>query len=225
MTRVLFLPLLFATLLLSSCDEELPPVNNPEHLFTSYITAEYVYQSDTRPTRSSINIYLVLKNQYDETISDFAQMSGSISIEWIAPPERRGANVPTRTDHLNLDNLFRAEGFEFATNKISINPRDSVVLLYQWDLKTDDSTHLLSQFNYTVDQSCLVNANANNDLGYRSISGKEKFIIRSSVQVFRKSGTVYVPSKEVSLCFVAANFGERGTCDKINPINPCSSLP
>ncbi len=219
----------FAVLLLLSftmfgCDEELPPQSNPKELFISSVSSQYQYASDARPTRSSIDVYIVYKNFYEETLEDFASLKGTIKIEWVVSPEERGAIIPYRTDVLTVDNLFQAAGYNFSTNRLSIDPGDSVILRYRWDLKTDDSTNLMSQVKYSVDNGCSVNANPQGDPGNRFVSAKQPFRVTASFTIFQRGGVVVTSPQQFSSCWIAPHYGERSPCNQPNPSNPCSVI-
>ncbi|MFA5833483.1 MAG: hypothetical protein WDA22_08400 [Bacteroidota bacterium] len=224
MKNYFFLLLCSLPLLFAACDEELPPQNNPLNLFTSSVSSQYQYNSDSKPTQSSIDIFIVYKNYYDETLFDFASMKGTIKIEWLVAPEERGAIIPYRTDELTMDNLFHANGYNFATNKLSIDPNDSIILRYRWNLKTDDSTSLISQVKYVVDRDCQINANPQNDIGMRFVSARQQFQVSASFTIFQRGGVVSTSPQQFTSCWIAPHFGERSPCNQPNPFNPCSVI-
>ncbi|MBP6672303.1 MAG: hypothetical protein KA247_04110 [Bacteroidetes bacterium] len=219
-----FLVLLITSLVIVGCDEELPPQSNPKELFISSITSQYQYTSDARPTQSSIDVYIVYKNFYEETLEDFASLKGTIKIEWVVSPEERGAIIPYRTDVLTVDNLFQAAGYNFSTNRLSIDPGDSVILRYRWNLKTDDSTNLMSQVKYSVDKGCSVNANPQGDPGYRFVSSKQPFLVTASFTIFQRGGIVVTSPQQFTSCWIAPHYGEQSPCNQPNPSNPCSVI-
>ncbi len=212
------------SVILLGCDEELPPQNNPTNLFTSIISEQYQYNSTARPTQSSIDIYIVYKNLYDETLNDFASMKGTITIEWIVPPEERGAIVTTRTDKLTFDNLFIANKYDFVSNRLAIDPKDSIVLRYRWNMKTDDSTNIMTQVKYSVDRSCLVSV-CGGDVGYRSVSARQQFRVSATFGIFQRGGTVVTSPSDFFSCWIASHCGEISPCDQPNPSNPCNIAP
>jgi len=206
------------------CDEELPPQDNPTDLFISQASLQYQYVPDSRPTQSSIDIYIVYKNFFDESLDDFASMKGSIKIEWLAPPEERGAIDPKRTDVLTFDNLFYAKKYNFASNRIIVDPNDSIILRYRWNLKTDDSTNIMSQAKYSIDRDCTVRANPQNDVGFRAISAKQQFRISATFSIFQRGGVIITAPDEFSSCWIAPHYGELSPCNQPNPLNPCSII-
>lgn len=223
--RIFRLAILFiVSLSFVGCDEELPPQSNPKDLFISTVSSQYQYVSDARPTQSSLDLYIVYKNLYEETLEDFASLKGTIKIEWTVSPEERGAIIPYRTDVLTVDNLFQAEGYNFANNRLSIDPGDSIILRYRWNLKTDDSTNLMSQVKYTVDNSCTVNANPQGDPGNRFVSAKQPFRVTASFTIFQRGGAVVTSPQQFSSCWIAPHYGELSPCNQPNPSNPCSVI-
>jgi hypothetical protein len=216
------LPIL--SLLFAACDEELPPKNNPLDLFSAAVSSQYRYVSDTRPTQSYIDIFITYKNHYDETLDDFAAMRGTIKVEWLAPPEERGSIIPYRTDQLTMDNLFFAEGYNFANNRIAINSGDSIIVRYRWNLKTDDSTNLMGQVKYATDRNCMVYV-CGGDVGFRSVSSRQQFRVSSSFTVFQRSGVIEMKPVNFSACWIQPHCGEIGPCDQPNPENPCNVSP
>lgn len=224
MSRTAILILSLCSLLLTACDEELPPQNDPRDLFVAHPTMQYRYLSDARPTRSFIDVFIVYKNLYDETLEDAVAMKGTIRIEWLATPEERGSIKPYRTDQLTMDNLFAANGYNFVTNRLSIAPGDSIVLRYRWDLKTDDSTSLLAQVKYASDKGCLIYV-CGGDVGTRGVAVRQQFSVSSSFTIFQRSGVIQMPSVPFSSCWIQPNCGEVSPCDQPNPDNPCNISP
>ncbi|MCK9408752.1 MAG: hypothetical protein M0R68_06415 [Bacteroidetes bacterium] len=221
MTRssLMFLPLL--PILFLACDEELPPQNNPLDLFAASSSVQYNYISDTRPTQSSFDIFIVYKNHFDETLNDFAAMKGTIKIEWLASPEERGSIIPFRTDQLTMDNLFYAPGYDFSSNRIAIDPGDSIILRYRWNLKTDDSTTLMGQVKYASDRTCPIHV-CGGDIGFRAVSSRQQFQLSSTFTVFQRSGVITMTPVNFSACWIQPNCGEVGPCNQPNPDNPCN---
>jgi hypothetical protein len=207
-----------------ACDEELPPKNNPLDLFIASSFTQYRYVSETRPTQSYIDIYIVYKNLYDETLEDVAAMKGTIKVEWTAPPEERGSIIPYRTDQLTMDNLFFANKYNFSNNRISIDPGDSIVLRYRWNLKTDDSTNLLGQVKYAYDKNTLVSV-CGGDVGFRGVSNRQPFTLTATFTVFQKSAVVTLKPVKFSACWIQPHCGERIPSDQPNPDNPCNVFP
>ncbi len=212
-------------LFIFGCDEELPPQNNPAFLFTSSASAQYKYIPETKPSQNFIDIYIVYKNLYDETLQDVASMKGTISIEWIAPPEERGSFNPIRTDELTFDNLFYAKNFNFTSNNIIIDPNDSIIIRYRWNLKTDDSTSLIDQVKYLADKNCSVTLTPGGFPGNRRISVKQQFQVSAKFIIFQRGGTIVTLPSNFSSCWIAPHYGEPTTpCEPPNPYNPCNSI-
>ena len=207
-----------------SCHEELPPANNPTELFTSSFDVRSLYISDVRPTQSYLDIFIVYKNLYDETLEDEVRMRGSLRIEWLASPEERGNIDAVRSDSLTISNLFFARGYNFLKNVLTIQSQDSIILRYRWNFNTDDSTHLVSQVRYSADRNCYVSTNQFNDLGYRYVSSRQRFRISAAFTIFQKSGTVYTSPLEFYTCWVKPHYGERTQCNLVNPYNPCTII-
>ncbi len=214
--------IVLSTLLFFGCDEELPPQNNPTELFTSKTSIEYKYNSESRPTQSAMDIYIVYKNFYDESLDDFASMKGIISIEWIASPEERGDIDTKRTDVLTLDNLFYASKYDFSSNKIIIDAGDSIILRYRWNLKTDDSSNIMFHAKFSADRDCYV---AYQDgVGPRGVSTKQQFRISARFSIFQRGGTIITSPDQFSSCWIAPHYGELSPCNQPNPLNPCSVI-
>ena len=224
--RIFFSTLLSVTLLfIFGCDEELPPQNNPLSLFTSTASTQYQYLPETKPSQSSIDIYIVYKNLYDETLQDVASMKGTITIEWDAPPEERGGFNPLRTDELTFDNLFYAKNYNFGSNTIIIDPKDSIIVRYRWNLKTDDSTSLINHVKYLADNNCFVTLTPGGFPGHRLISVKQQFKVSAKFSIFQRGGTILTLPANFSSCWIFPHYGESVTgCDPPNPYNPCTSL-
>lgn len=224
MNRILVIAAVFLSLTFISCHEELPPVNNPAELFTSQVSMQYVYDPAKQPSQSYVDIYLTYKNFYDETLEDFTSLKGTIAIRWIAPSEDRGAGTPVRIDELTLDNLFYAQNFDFTSNKLSIDPKDSIVLRYRWNMKTDDSTHLVTMGKYSLDRDCLVRVNSKSDMGFRKISSQYGIEIAATLTIFARGGTTRIEPVQFPLCWIGLNYGEPNPCAQPNPVNPCSII-
>ena len=59
-----------------TCDENLPPRIDPAHIFQSNIEPLYVLTEN----ENALEVFITLKNLYDETLDDTAFISGSVRI-------------------------------------------------------------------------------------------------------------------------------------------------
>lgn len=171
-----------------------------------------------------MDVYISLKNNYEEVLQDIAALEGTLIIDWLAKPEDRGNIVPRRTARIEPSQLFHARKYDLVTRTLTIDPGDSIILHYSWNFKTDDSTNLYRQFKYQLDRSCIVLVNNYGDRGYRRVSGREPFQISAQIKLFGRSAMIYSVPVFLTMCTLYPNFGEVGNCSKVDPDNPCSII-
>ena len=143
-----------------SCNESLPPHEDPKSLFQGTLKAEYhpgvVYGG------SQLWIYLYVINTFDETLQNYGMMKGTLDIVLSRDPNYH------RSVSLDWANLVNGVTTDPRTGQIVVNREDTVTLLYKWDFVDDNGVWLPS----TV------------------FRGFEKVIISGTFQVFDKTGLV-----------------------------------
>jgi hypothetical protein len=161
--------LLFIVIFLLSCDESLPPRQNPTDLFSAQVQAYYNYTS----TANNVVINLQAVNNFDETLYDLAGVGGSVVIT-----SARDSSVH-KTIPLTLANLIRGN-YNPVKGTLTIDPGDTVVVQVVWDF-TDDSGNDLTNndfFHYDIDVTCM----------QRVVSRPENFSVVAKSKLYAKLG-------------------------------------
>lgn len=174
--------LLVMGIFLSSCDESLPPRQNPADLFSSRVHPYYSYT----PTANNVVVDLIAVNNFDETLNDRLHLEGSVVIT-----SSRDTAVH-KTIQLDASNLIRGN-YDPVKGTLTIDPGDTVVIEAVWDF-TDDAGANLTQsfFNYKVDSTCI----------QRMMSSPESFTVSARSRLFTMLG--YAQS-QTELTFVYYN--------------------
>jgi hypothetical protein len=149
-----------------SCDESLPPRQDPSNLFRVYLQQFYIYTQ----FENDVTVNLVAINDFDETLSERVGIDGSIVIT-----SDRDSSVH-KTFQLSLTNLIHGN-YNPVKGVLTIDPGDSVILQVKWDFTDDSGGSLMSDFfRYSVDRTCQQRDVAEQE-GFR-IVGKTKLYSR-----------------------------------------------
>jgi hypothetical protein len=222
-TNVIFL-VLSLFLILSGCEETLPFRNDPTNSLIASVRKLYVYNT---PIENSLYIFLVVKNNYDETIESKAVIDGTLRIKWRPPADYTVGFVDEKNVKLTLKDI-QTGNYNEKTGLLLIGPNDSLVLMYRWDFVTDDKTDMLLKFGYFIDKNCFVVRYPNRGQYYRQISEKQVFEVTANVKLFTQTAILYAEPYVVNQCFVSHDFGvwnpQFNPCVPIDPENPCSVL-
>jgi hypothetical protein len=164
MTHSILVLLVFAV----SCDESLPPRQDPSNLFSTQLAASYLYTADS----NNVIINLVATNNFDETLSDVMSLEGTVVITSI-----RDTSVH-QTIHLSRANLIQGK-YDPLKNTLTIDPGSTVIIQVSWDF-TDDAGRSLTTdfFHYNIDRMCK----------QRELADPESFTISAKVRLYAKLG-------------------------------------
>lgn len=222
-TNVIFL-LLSLLLILCGCEETLPLRNDPTNALTASVRTLYVYNT---PIEHSFYFFLVVKNNYDETIEAKAAIGGKLRIKWRPPADYTVGFVDEKNVEFTLKDI-QTGNYNEKNGLLLIGPGDSLVLMYRWDFVTDDKTDMLLKFRYYVDKECFVSGYPNRAKVYRQVSEKQVFEVTANVRLFTQTAMLYAQPYVVNQCFVSHDFGQWDPkfepCIPIDPNNPCSVL-
>ena len=163
---VLLLPFFF-----TSCDEPLPPHEDPKSLFQGELNPEYRYIASG--SQLWINIFAI--NTFDETLQAPARLEGTVEIVLERAPEYRKTIALDRTLLVNPSILSQWTG------QVTVNAGDTVQFRYRWNFVDDNGIYLPSKVFKKIHDPDFP------DIFY---ADPEKFIIKGSLQVFDKIGQV-----------------------------------
>jgi len=204
------------------CEETLPLRNDPGSAVTASIRKLYVYNT---PIENSLYIFLVVKNNYDETIESKAAIDGTLRIKWLPPADYTVGFVEEKNVKLTLKDI-QTSNYNEKTGLLLIAPRDSFVLIYRWDFVTDDNTDMLLKFRYYNDGDCIVLGYPDHAPRHRQVSEKQVFEVTADIKLFVNTSILYAQPLVVHQCFVSHDFGQwdpkEHPCVPIDPENPCS---
>ncbi len=220
--------LVISSVLFSSCEEFLPPREDPDNIFSCYAMAYQDIHIQLR--RNNFTFLYIIKNTYDETVEDNALMTGEMEIEWVVPDERRPDINIRRSVKLNSTNISHAEGYDRTRGILTFDPGDSIVVLFQWNFKTDDSTYLFNYFQAVSDYQCKVyyQANGETGTGYRRVTTRQKFRVKANIKLTSRISTIYFDDIEPEACLVVPYLAEANPpdnpCLQLQGINPCALI-
>jgi hypothetical protein len=195
--------LLILMALVMSCDESLPPYQDPRNILQASMRGRYVLSPDD----NSLHVTLIVKNVYEETIQAQATLRGTIVVT-----AKRNSSIQI-TLPITANNITYATSYNRATGILTIDPQDTVVFSASWSF-IDNAGRDLRQmfFDYTPDPTC----------SFREIAAEETFILDGSVKVYDMISDVTAEPIEFSMCHVT-NWVDTRTCYPVFTDQPCGS--
>jgi hypothetical protein len=125
-------------LLLSSCDESLPPYQQPVNLLAidriEISQGTYSLEGDYL-----VKFFIYGKNQFDETFSEAVNIEGKVEI-W-------NKEKPDLFATLSLNNTNFSPNTNLSGNVLTIGPGEEFELLVTWNSHTDDGEDLADFIN------------------------------------------------------------------------------
>jgi len=151
-------------LLLLSCDEHLPPREDPTRLFSARLAVSWSLTA----IENIITLRLILVNTYDEIIEGTEEIEGKVSIAL--------ARDPTYTREYVLSGLKidHASFYNPVTGSLSIPPGDSISFFLRFDWMDGTGRDMRSLLRYIEDPTCPG----------RRIADRETFIIHGEARLF-----------------------------------------
>ena len=211
--------LLLATLALvvvissHSCNESLPPYQEPQQLFNATIDGKY-WLSDIE---HSLTVFFRITNAFDETLEGPALLTGKIQIS-----SARDTSIH-KTFSLGTANLF--SGYTLNGKTLRIDPKQTMVLKATWDFPGDrviddngrnlaGDTASASFFTYVEDKTCQ----------WRRLARPEDFVLQGTVTIFARTAPVEAHPTIFPFCFVT-NFVDVKRCARVETVPPCINWP
>lgn len=212
--------LFIGVFIFSSCQEFLPPRDNPSDYFSFETSVVYdIFQpNNSAVRRNQLLVLLRIANNFDETIQDKVNVDGTISISWLPPEGLPYPSVLERTFTLKNDNIIRAKGYDRSTGILTIDAKDTIVLMCSWNFKTDDSTYLYKYFPYIFDTHCVVK-DEDGQQRFRKVTDTQKFKVTAAVKLSDRTSSLYFKPIEFEKCFIFPYVNEV-----VNPFDPCRQL-
>lgn len=184
-----------------SCQEVLPPRNDPGHLFDGRLRATYQLSR----FENTIRVTLTLVNIYDETLQGAARFDG-----WLRFQLNRDTTY-SRTFRLSDTLLLFARSYNSRTRELTIDHGDSLQLQAEWDYLDDRGRDFRHEvFGYYADTSC----------SGRRIAHREDFSMSGYVKVFERAAGEEYPSAPYAFCHVNM-YVDPHTCRSIRTDVPC----
>lgn len=179
--------------LLLSCDESLPPREIPPQLFSAETNAVYDYYPGKTPEtyRNHIKIFVLIKNMYDETIQDTLNFFGTMRINWETQQPFDTLFSKEKTVDLNRSHIKYMKQYDPSTKIVTIDPSDSILIEYDWNFVTNDSSNLLKFFPFSL---------PGGEFGCK-VSPKQIITISASVGLFKFRGNINPKLLNYSHCF------------------------
>lgn len=203
---VLLLSLALLSLSFGPCDESLPVYEEPAKVFSGKIEGSY----GLTVAENTMVIFFTITNNFDETFQGDANLKGSIEIVSMRDPSVR------KTFTVGPANIIRSNGYDRTSDKLTIDPKDTIKFMVRWDLIDDKGVDLkTSFFKYVVDPSCEE---------LRCLAFTEDFSLRGNITLFDKTGPVFAGPVGYSFCF-ASNWVNPRCCPPIITSAPCNFRP
>ena len=124
--------LLAACAVAVSCQEGLPPYEEPRRVLAGEMAAAYVLT----PTDNSVKICVTVNNVFDESLEARAQLRGTVEIVMASNPDIR------KSVRLTPSNIPHATGYDARIGVLRLDPGDSIQFGFWWDLVDDKGVDL-----------------------------------------------------------------------------------
>ena len=200
--------IILLTMTFHSCDELLPPRQDPSAVFEAELyDARYVLLAAFIP-QNYVQAKYRFKNVYDETLQGTTQFKGKIELILKRDPAIR------KIDSLNVANLFLSQSYNIQTHVLTIDPGSYAYFEYRWDPRNPvDSSLRYQMFRYAVDNTCRFPSvdTTTGDTTWiylRSIAERETFVLLGEIKVFDQTAPVRFGPLELSFCHVTAAIDE-----------------
>lgn len=199
---ILFLSIAgYCTLIISGCDESLPPYEDPRDVLKASLNGRYVLSA----TENSIKIDVYVVNTFDETFQAKGILDGVGTIM------SKRDNSFIRTFTLTPSHWTWGK-YDTRTGVLTMDPGDTLRLTYSWNYLDDKGRDAReSIFSYFTDRTCT----------FRRISIEETFILQVKIKVYEKVPEIVSKSFEYSLCHVSS-WVDPKVCTRIRTDLPCS---
>jgi len=164
-----------------SCEESLPPYQDPTDALTGSVRGRYTYTA----TENNVKIDIIIVNTFDETFEAEGILEGRATITL-----QRDQSVVKTVDI--TPSLWANGDYNPATRVLHMDPGDTLRLMYTWFFDDDSGEDVRDRFLYVKQPSCTL----------RSISLEEAFFLRANVKVYDKAPEVAAPQALFSICHV-----------------------
>ena len=185
----------------AGCNESLPAHDPPKNILIGWTvpvngaedTVRYFKIDSNNPNlvavtinsqQNAYDIYVV--NTYEETIQDYADVNGKITLRWI--------NKPSIHTELAVSNSSIYEGaYDSETNLLTIDPGDTLKIRAYWNFKFSDETWAFGQLKYVDGQQFFVFSKVFDNFRYH-----EPLYLSNSarIKIFRSLSDIDVSTKE-----------------------------
>jgi len=198
--------LAFAAVGFLTCDEALPPFDDPGRVIEGgVIRARYVLVLGD----NSAEITLSIRHLYDETFEGVTNLNGSVSLVLDRLPSVH------RTVVFDQTNLTTRQKYNSTTKVLRFDPGDSLIFRIRWDFVDDNGDSLQNTvFRYNVDPNCPL----------RCIADQEVFTVTASLRLFDEIPAATYGPERFELCHVST-WIDGMFCPPIVTATPCSYLP
>ena len=175
--------------MVSSCSEELPSHIEPKNVLLGSSNTVFNYGPFNQQVDLTVHIWLNLTNNFDESFDALLNVKGEMRITLTKDPSY------TKTFTVQTSNLWDRAKFDPRTNRLIVDPGETVRFLLKWDLVDDNGRDLTAQvFKYKRDPWCIG----------RKFSAPEKFTVQGFMNLFDKTGYVFLPASSVEICHIDA---------------------
>ena len=194
-----FILLSVATL---SCNESLPPRDDPREILQPDIKALYV----VTPATNGVAVSATFTNIFDETLEGRLAISGKVELQWDRFPDVK------KVITLNSANLTYARKYNGITGELTLDPGDSVIISCLWSVMADSEAHMRNMiFLFGSDSRCNL----------RRVASSQTFTARGEARIFRNTAPLFLGETKVTFCLLT-NFVDFRLCP---PLPACDLYP
>ena len=194
-----------AVLIIGSCNESLPPYQDPTGYLQGSILETYVLAHQN----NYMGVHVRIANVFDETLEGPVRLVGQLQIRSVRDPSI------VKTVSLSVLNLTRAKHYDASSSRLAIDPSDTVQLSYSWDFIDDNGRDLRTAFfRFFADTTCP----------YRCLAYMEDFRLSGQLTVFSGRPSVQLKESTFSLCYVTSHV-DPAYCPPILFGAPCNYYP
>jgi hypothetical protein len=187
---VIILAFSFWMLMMVSCEESLPPRQDPHMVLRPVLRAQYVHDWN----ENGLRFYVELINTFDETLQDTAVFVGSVRVEMPRRPDM-GRTLTVRRDSISTRRMY-----DPVNNIFTVDPGDTLRFLLRWDFKNDVGQSLTSfAFDYYNDTTCEG----------RRLAYEEVLLASGRITISRRLGEVTLSQIPIILCYKEPFIGPR----------------
>lgn len=171
-----------------SCEENLPPYEDPGDVFSASVDALYILSVD----ENVLNVVLTVRNTFDEPLDGTLSLQGSITITTVRD------NVLRKTFEIIPSMITVVPSYNPQTRRLVLNPNQSMRIEARWNFVDDQGMDLVEEFLvFRGDPTC----------GSRCYALGEDLRLNANVNLFSRTIAAGAPAATYRLYYVTSPSG------------------